>query len=231
MQPDYLAASLNSPLFKDIDEGDILHVLQCLDFQIEHYKKNDYVVRLDTPFDGVKILLAGEVAIVKETKSGTRVIVNAFKPGATFGEVLAFCGEKIWTAAAQAMSDSTVMTIHPEKILTMCQRGCRYHQRILVNLVLLVSHKANILSRKVDYLSLKSINGKLSRYLLEQYKLSDNMTFKLPMNRVELADFLNVSRPSMSRELCKMRDRGIIEFYKESVRIIDLKALEALLED
>jgi Mn-dependent DtxR family transcriptional regulator len=57
------------------------------------------------------------------------------------------------------------------------------------------------------------------------------MTFKLPLNREKLADFLNISRPSMSRELGIMRDKGIIEYYRDSIRIKDEAKLRALLEE
>ena len=49
----------------------------------------------------------------------------------------------------------------------------------------------------------------------------------LAMNRNEMADFLNVARPSLSREMCRMRDEGIIDFHRSSVRIMDMEALKA----
>jgi CRP-like cAMP-binding protein len=78
---------------------------------------------------------------------------------------------------------------------------------------------------------LKSIVGKVSRFLLEEKDKNDSLTFRLPMNREKLADFLNVSRPSMSRELCRLRDQGIIDFHKDHFRIRDEERLKALLEE
>jgi DNA-binding transcriptional regulator LsrR (DeoR family) len=52
----------------------------------------------------------------------------------------------------------------------------------------------------------------------------------LPLKRNELADFLNVSRPSMSREMCAMRDEGIIEFHLSTFKIKDLEALKNFCE-
>jgi DNA-binding transcriptional regulator LsrR (DeoR family) len=50
------------------------------------------------------------------------------------------------------------------------------------------------------------------------------------MNRQQLADFLNVSRPSMSRELSRMRDEGIIDFHLSAVRILDIERLKEYCE-
>lgn len=44
------------------------------------------------------------------------------------------------------------------------------------------------------------------------------------------ADFLNVSRPSMSREICQMRDEGIIDFHLSAFRIKDMEALKRYCE-
>ena len=83
-----------------------------------------------------------------------------------------------------------------------------------------------MLNKKVEYLTIKSMRGKLSTYLVEQYNKEKNVNITLPLNRNELSDFLNVSRPSMSREMSKMRDEGIIDFHLTAVKILDIKELK-----
>jgi CRP-like cAMP-binding protein len=231
MDPIYLEKLSQTILFRGIGINDIPHVLDCLDYRIVEFKKNDYIVKINDHLSGVFVVLAGEAAVVKENYSGNKIIVNTFHEGDFFGEAIAFCGYDTWPGTVQALTDCALMFIHPEKILNMCDRPCNYHKVILANMIRVISKKACDLNRKVEYLSLKTINGKLSKYLLEQSAQSSNMMFKLPMNREKLADFLNVSRPSMSRELGKMRDSGIIEFYRDSIRIKDTEKLKALLED
>ncbi|CQR73414.1 helix-turn-helix domain-containing protein [Sporomusa ovata] len=57
-------------------------------------------------------------------------------------------------------------------------------------------------------------------YLLEQYEDRGEKTFTLPLNRNELADFLYVSRPALSREIGRMRDEEIIDFYRTSIKLM-----------
>jgi CRP-like cAMP-binding protein len=231
MEQRYLDSVSRAILFNGIDIKDIPHILDCLDYKIIDYKKNDYVVRMNDVYYGVFIMLDGEAAVVRENYNGSRVIVNVFNVGDIFGEAVAFCGAESWPATIQALSDCTLMTVHPEKILNMCNRTCTFHKVILANMIRVVAKKACDLNRKVEYLMLKTINGKLSKFLLEQKENSGAMTFKLPLNREKLADFLNISRPSMSRELGIMRDNGIIEYYRDSIRIKDEAKLKALLEE
>jgi CRP-like cAMP-binding protein len=227
---EYLGAIRKCALFEGIEEGELRQILKCLQARVVEYGKNEYAALSDDKMNGVGVVLSGEAAVVKESLNGNRTRVNIFKAGEMFGEVIALRREERWPASIQALTDCTIMYIHPERILDFCDNICSHHRVLLANLVRVVTQKAYLLNRKVEYLQLKSIPGKLSKYLLEQCMTSGSTTFTLPLNREELADFLNVSRPSMSRELGRMRDEGILDFYRESVRILDVPRLEALLE-
>jgi Mn-dependent DtxR family transcriptional regulator len=50
------------------------------------------------------------------------------------------------------------------------------------------------------------------------------------MDRNEMAAFLNVSRPSMSREMMRMRDEGIMEFWKDKITIKNIQKLTAIVK-
>lgn len=231
MEPKYLESVSRTTLFSSIDIKDIPHVLDCLDHKIMTFRKNAYIVKINDRYNGVYIVLDGEAGVVRESCSGNRVVVNVFNVGDVIGDAFAFCGAEAWPGTIQALTDCVLMTVRPEKILNMCSRTCTFHKIILANMIRVISKKACDLNRKVEYLMLKSIKGKLSKYLLEQKDKKGSLTFKVPLNREKLADFLNISRPSMSRELCSMRDNGIIDFHGDLVRINDEQKLRLLLED
>jgi CRP-like cAMP-binding protein len=90
----------------------------------------------------------------------------------------------------------------------------------------ILSRKAITLSRQLEFLSIRSMRGRIAAFLLEQHKKSGRATFMLDMNRNELADFLNVARPSLSREMCRMRNEGILDFHRSSMQIRDMAALK-----
>ena len=50
-------------------------------------------------------------------------------------------------------------------------------------------------------------------------KLGTN-SFSVPFDRTSMAEYLGVDRSSLSRELSKMRNEGIIEFRKDKFTII-----------
>ena len=90
----------------------------------------------------------------------------------------------------------------------------------------ILSQKALRLNRKVEYLEIKGIRQKLCTYLLEQRRVNRSDTFILPMSKSELAEYLSVSRSSMSRELGLLRDENVLDFYLSSVRLLDVDAIK-----
>lgn len=217
-------------LFENIPEADLNMMLNCLNPDIKYYKRNELITMAGENFKSVGIVLSGKTDVVKENAAGNRIIMAILEPGQIFGETMAFSNSAVWLATVSAEEDSAVMFIPPEKIVQNCARQCSSHKLLIVNMLQVLSEKAIMLSRKVDYLAAGSIRRKISLFLLEQYKSSGRDAFVMPMKRNELADFLNVPRPSLSREMCKMRDEGIIKFNRSSVRIMDMDALKESLE-
>ncbi|HAS74537.1 MAG TPA: transcriptional regulator, partial [Clostridiales bacterium UBA8960] len=134
--------------------------------------------------------------------------------------------KKVWPVTVTSQSDSQVIFISPEQLISRCDKLCASHQKLIENMLFIMSKKALMLSRKVDYLSIRSLRGKLCAYLIEQWKMQGTQIFSLPMNRDELADFFNVARPSISRELSKMKEDHLIDFHKASFKIIDVDRMK-----
>ncbi len=216
-------------LFKDFEIDELNKMLMCICPKITSYKKKEYVTIAENRFTGIGIVLEGEVIVTKENAAGNRVIMAKLKEGDIFGEMMAFSGYNKWAATVVASTDCTVIFLPPEKIVGNCSNICRGHKLLIQNMLSLISKKALGLNRKVEYLVIKSIRRKISVYLLEQYNKTGRFTFIVPLKRNELAEFLNVSRPSLSREIIKMKEEGIIDFYRSTFKIIDIEGLKASL--
>lgn len=212
-------------LFRDISSDELYTMLGCIKPRIVEYKKNENITIEGYKFEGVGIILSGNAAITKESISGSRMIVALIGPSDMFGEIAAYSGGKVWPATVVAQEDCTVMFMPPEKITSDCEKMCTSHKSLINNMLGIVSNKAVMLNKKLEYLAIKSLRSKICSFFLEQYKKTGSTTFMMPMNRNELADFLNVTRPSLSREMCRLKDEGIIDFHRSSVKIQDINAL------
>ncbi len=228
MLDQWLPALMRSPLFKGFDEAGLARLLPCFGAVVQPCKKGDMLCQAGQPQQTIGIVLEGEIQIQKEDYAGNRLIIGTFGPGELFGEVSAFAGLGHWPNTVLANSLGSVFFVPYEKISQPCCRACENHQLLIRNMLGIVAGKAMIMNHRIGFIKLKGMREKLAAYLYEQYQQFDNKTFLIPMNREDLADFLNVSRPSMSRELGRLKDQGIIDFFRSSFTIRDLNALRKI---
>lgn len=230
MLKSYASTLAKVSLFAGIESADLTTMLGCLEPKLSNYQKNDFITIAGEKFESIGIMLEGEAVVIKENAAGNRVVMDLLKPGGIFGEVAVFAENSVWPGSVVAQEASKALFIPRQKIISQCHKMCPMHQTIIQNMLIIVSEKAVMLNKKVEYLTIKSMRGKIAAYLLEQYQKSGKALFELPMNRHEMADFLNVSRPSMSREMGRMKEEGIIDFHLASVRISNPEALKRMVE-
>ena len=82
-----------------------------------------------------------------------------------------------------------------------------------------ISEKNRGLVQKLDYMSRRTTRGKLLAYLSEEAKKQNSPYITIPFNRQQLADDLSADRSATSKELCKMRDDGFLEFEKNHFKL------------
>jgi CRP-like cAMP-binding protein len=228
MREEWILSLSKVHLFDGISVEELHVLIDSFQPRISIYQKNECVVIAGYEMEGIGCILEGEAKAMKEDMLGNRTIVTILQAGDIFGEIAAFSDQPRWPVTVHAQQACTIFFLPQRKLVRHGEHMSPCQQRLLQNMLKIMSEKALILSQKIDYLKIKSMRGRLSTFLLEQFKQTRSKTFTLPMNRNELADFLGVSRPSMSREMGRMRDEGVIEFYRSSIRILDLEALKLM---
>ncbi|MBQ6504383.1 MAG: winged helix-turn-helix domain-containing protein, partial [Flexilinea sp.] len=93
-------------------------------------------------------------------------------------------------------------------------------EKILRNLLLISSHKNLVLSGRSFHTSPKGCRSKLLAYLNSVSQQRHSLEFDIPFDRQQLADYLNLERTNMSKELGRMRDEGIIVFRKNHFKLL-----------
>ena len=142
-----------------------------------------------------------------------------------FGEALLFSKQALWPATIKAMKASKIMFIPLETFIQTLPDCQQCQTKILSNLLEDLSEKAMILTKKVHYLTLKGMREKIFAYLTDIYTVQHSEELKLPHNREQMAEVLNVSRTALSRELGRLRDEGIIDIQGRSVSLLDLSVI------
>lgn len=222
----YLDKLMSVPLFQDIKKDELLDLLNCIRPEISNFEKDEIIGITDDKFKNIAIIIKGSAFIMEESMSGEKILLGILNSGDMFGEMAAFSGRPFLPATIKAKENSIVMFIPGEKIIGECKKLCSFHKTLIRNLLMIISRKALMLNRHIKYLSIKSMRGKICTFLFEKYKISGKTKFSLGMSKARLAEFLNVSRPSMSREICRMRDEEMIDFNGSNFIIKDMEKLK-----
>ena len=78
-------------------------------------------------------------------------------------------------------------------------------------MVYTLAEKNHQLTRKMEHLTQRSTREKLLSYFSEYAMSADTSTFEIPLDRQELADYLEVERSGLSAEISKLRKENVIE--------------------
>ncbi len=219
---------LNSKLFHNLLPDELDQLLATENIILKTYKKNQFIVYAGEKITSIGLVISGHVLVTKENVLGERIIMSALSKGHLFGEIGAFSDKEVWPATVIAQDEVCICFINKAIFFVGCVNNCKSHRKIIFNMLNIISNKAMLLSRKVEYLSFKSVRSKIAAFLLDEYKKTKSLTLSLTINRNELADFLNVTRPSLSRELAHMKMDNLIDYHKYTIKILDLEALSLL---
>lgn len=74
--------------------------------------------------------------------------------------------------------------------------------------------------QRIEVTSKRTTRDKLLAYLTLESKKAGSDSFDIPLDRQELADYLEVDRSGLSAQISKMRKEGIIENHKNHFELL-----------
>lgn len=209
---------IDSPLLNGVSETE-LEALKDRKYIAERIVPRDGFIfhQGDTP-EAVYLLMEGEVSVQGTDIEGNRIIMTRFKtPGDVFAEVFAFLGGKKYPYDAVAKSPVRILVMK-NKLWDVATADEIIPPQLIANMLNILAEKAAFLNRKLYVLGQPSLREKILVFLQDRKPRGDWM--EMPFNREEWADYLHVTRPSLSRELSRMQNEGLIEMEKKRIRIV-----------
>ena len=213
-------------LFRDISSEEMYKMLKCAKAQEKEYIQEEYIFRQGQTPSRLFLILEGTVMIAKDFASGKRDVLFFVEKGDVFGEMFLFSDEKNYWYDAIAQGRVRTMEIPWSFFYGFCKNACSHHQMITRNMLEIQSEKNFIMTRKLHPLSGTTLRERIALWLMDQAEDKDKIN--VSMKREELADYLGTTRPSLSRELMKMQQDGLIDVSKNVIKIINREELEMM---
>ena len=206
-------------LFKGMTEKEHQKCLTDLKSQEKKYKKGTIILHAGSMTERLGIVLSGSVTIENNDIWGNCTILSHVGPGQLFAETYALLSEEVMLVDVRANEDCRVLFLTIRGLLTETSSSS-WKEKLTKNLLLISAHKNLALSGRSFHTSPKSARGRILSYLNSVSLQKRSAEFDIPFNRQQLADYLNLERTNMSKELGRMQREGIIEFRKSHFKLL-----------
>lgn len=220
----YKEIIVNNQLFKGLTLTYIETFLLSVDSKKNTYKKGEFIFQEGDKFDCLCILLEGNILLSQDDEYGNRNIIDKLSAGDMFAEVFSLTSEKISPVTATALSSTTILSIDTNTLLeskandTSDEIKLKYF--FTSRLLNIFANKNIYLISKIELISRRNIRDKILLFLENNKGLSNSNIFEIPFSRKEMADYLGVDRSALSRELGRLKDDGIIDFEKNTFKLL-----------
>jgi CRP-like cAMP-binding protein len=204
---------MKTPLFTNMTKEEVGEVLKELTAYQKDYLKNEYIMCAGDSTKLVGIVLKGAVTIEANDVWGNKTILSHVGENGIFAETYALIPNETMLVDVCANTDSTILFIDMSGILSKSNMTS-WMIKLIKNTLRISMHKNLILSKRSFHISKKGARERLLSYLNTMSLQKHSNEFDIPFNRQQLADYLNLERTNMSKELGRMQRDGLIEFKK-----------------
>ena len=214
-----------SVLFKGIPVNELKDMLETVPHHIQCYAKGEVILRLMDEASRVGIILEGRAEAQKPFPNGSQVNVSIRTPGEMIGPAAVFSASHKYPCDVVAIEPVTLMMFRKEDLMQLMQKDVR----ILENFTTEIASATYMLQQRLELLSYSGIAQKAAYYLLMQRRTTGHDRIPIPDSMTKWALLMNVSRPSLHRELKWLESQNTIRLGSHHIEIVNPGALQDVL--
>lgn len=213
------------PIFTNLENKQIEMVTNLI--TRKKYKKGEVVFLQGSFLDGLYIINSGKIKIFKYTKEGKEQILYILSEGDFFGELSLLKAEEVGFNA-EAIEDVNICMIQKKDF----DQILASHPEISVKILEIIGGRLSKLETLVQSLGTKDIEARIAQMLLELaeefgVQKKDHIEMEIPLTREDMANFIGVTRETISRKLSSLQDEGVIDLIgNKKITILDVGALK-----
>ena len=212
-------------LFRGLSDSEIESVLGRTPHATQIFEKDEPVFRLMDAADRVGVILEGRVQAQKIFPNGGQVNVSVRAAGELIGPAATFSAQGRYPCEIIALERTEVLMIGRDAVIALLQAD----GRIMANFLSELASATFLLQQRLELLSYNAIHQKIAFYLLLHFMQTGSRRVPIPESMTKWALMMNVSRPSLHRELKKMETQGAVRYAPPVIEILNPDALQKML--
>jgi len=207
-------------IFSGMDETEVYEALLFLHAEEKPFRKNQLIFHAGKKTSSMGLVLEGSVTIESNDLWGNRTILSHVASGQFFAETYALLKTEPMLVDVRANEKSRILFLNIGNFNNTFESP--WQAKMIRNLLMISSQKNLVLSGRSFHTASKSIRGRVMSYLNTVSLQKKSTSFDIPFDRQQLADYLNVERSALSKELGRMQRDGIIATRKSHFEIIQI---------
>lgn len=214
------------PLWADFSENELSEFISNTKYTIVKYNKGDIIVNQGDICKYLFVLARGSVRTEMFTEEGSTITIANISAPNPLASAFLFADNNRFPVDVIAQEECAIMRIPKDEVLRMFT----LYPKFLSRYISFNSNITNFLSSKLQMLTIKTIKGKVSHYLLglaaQAAQKNGKIVIRTDKNQTELAKYFGVARPSLARTISEMVQEGIISVNRSEIIIEDFEALK-----
>ncbi|MBP3853007.1 MAG: Crp/Fnr family transcriptional regulator [Erysipelotrichaceae bacterium] len=205
-------------LFQGMSDEEIrAAVKECAAYEVQA-DKGETLLQAGQTTECLGLVLEGGLTIENNDFWGNKTILSYVERNQFFAETYAFLKTQRLQVDVVADTPVRVLFLHIGKL--DAGRNEPWCRKLLYNLLTISTQKNILLSQRSFIISAKTIRRRVMSFLNTVYIQQGTKELVIPFNRQQLADYLNVERTALSKELKKMKDDHLIDVQKNTFTLL-----------
>lgn len=206
-------------IFKGMTENEIIDALRGLNAITKRYEKGSTILCAGSTTGSMGLVIDGSVTIENNDIWGNRTILGYVGRNDFFAETYGLLSHEPMLVDVVANEDCKIVFLSISILRTGTLKNEVWASKIVRNLLMISMQKNLALSGRSFHISHKTVRGRVMSYLNSESIRKGKMAFNIPFNRQQMADYLNLDRTALSKELGRMKREGLIDFHKNQFQI------------
>ncbi|CDM69463.1 cAMP-binding protein [Clostridium bornimense] len=212
-------------IFSSLDSSELTEIIEKMIHK--KFNKNDIVFLEGEKAKTLYFLNVGKIKIYKYTKDGKEQILHILSEGDFFGE-LNLLKESKYRFNAKAIEESKICTLSKENFKEILLDK----PEIAIKILEIMGERLSEVENLAQNLATNDIDARIAfllKDLCDKYgEFNENsIIINLPLNREDMANYVGVTRETISRKLKKFEEEGIIKIVgTKKIVVMDEKGLK-----
>lgn len=190
----------------------------CVNIKHKSYYYNELITRYSNNKKQIFYINHGNALIMKHDKDGNTIMLRDLKENDIFSNLF-YQGidDDIYVTSNSTIAEISI--IDYSAIIKDCSKECPYHNRFVLSLFELLIEDNRQLNIKIELLSNKRVRDRIIFFLKQRAK---NNIFKVTTSYKAIAEYINVDRSNLMRQLNNMENEGLLKKEGRTIYLLNI---------